>query len=134
MKNSMNTGALDALAGGNVEGAAVDLYHRFPVDAVRICFAIGREGPGDGKRAVRAGGDDDLVSALYIDTGEIVVRDLDAIQHKLDLVLVAGLHIVGSNVVDVYVRMLRKKVDADFEPKLIQTVRGYGYVLKEPEK
>ena len=42
-----------------------------------------------------------------------------------------GDQIVGSNVVDVYIRMLRKKVDADFEPKLIQTVRGYGYMLKE---
>ena len=44
-----------------------------------------------------------------------------------------GDYIVGSNVVDVYIRMLRKKVDADFGDKLIQTVRGYGYVLKEPE-
>ncbi|MBQ9031595.1 MAG: response regulator transcription factor [Parasporobacterium sp.] len=42
--------------------------------------------------------------------------------------------IVGSNVVDVYIRMLRKKVDAQFDHKLIQTVRGYGYVLKEVEE
>ena len=33
----------------------------------------------------------------------------------------------GTNVVDVYIRYLRKKIDEDFEPKLIQTVRGYGY-------
>lgn len=38
----------------------------------------------------------------------------------------------GSNVVDVYIRYLRKKVDDGFEQKLIQTVRGAGYVLKEP--
>lgn len=37
----------------------------------------------------------------------------------------------GSNVVDVYIRYLRKKVDDGFEKKLIQTVRGTGYVLKE---
>ena len=37
----------------------------------------------------------------------------------------------GSNVVDVYIRYLRKKVDDGFEKKLIQTVRGAGYVLKE---
>lgn len=37
----------------------------------------------------------------------------------------------GSNVVDVYIRFLRKKIDKDFEPKLIHTVRGVGYVLKE---
>ena len=36
----------------------------------------------------------------------------------------------GSNVVDVYIRMLRKKVDEGFDEKLIQTVRGYGYVLR----
>ena len=39
--------------------------------------------------------------------------------------------IVGSNVVDVYIRMLRRKLDDGFEQKLIHTVRGYGYVLKE---
>ncbi len=37
----------------------------------------------------------------------------------------------GSNVVDVYIRYLRKKLDDGFEPKLIHTVRGAGYVLRE---
>jgi DNA-binding response OmpR family regulator len=37
-----------------------------------------------------------------------------------------------SNVVDVYVNYLRNKVDRGFEPKLIHTVRGVGYVLKAP--
>jgi DNA-binding response OmpR family regulator len=37
----------------------------------------------------------------------------------------------GTNLVDVYIRRLREKVDADFEPKLLHTVRGAGYVLKE---
>ena len=37
----------------------------------------------------------------------------------------------GSNVVDVYMRYLRKKIDAPFEKKLIHTVRGSGYVIKE---
>lgn len=37
----------------------------------------------------------------------------------------------GTNAVDVYIRYLRKKVDDGFEPKLIHTVRGCGYVLKE---
>jgi heavy metal response regulator len=35
-----------------------------------------------------------------------------------------------TNVIDVYVNYIRKKVDADREPKLIHTVRGVGYVLK----
>jgi heavy metal response regulator len=37
----------------------------------------------------------------------------------------------GTNLVDVYIRRLREKIDADFEPKLLHTVRGAGYVLKE---
>jgi heavy metal response regulator len=36
----------------------------------------------------------------------------------------------GTNLVDVYVNYLRKKVDSGREPKLIHTVRGVGYVLK----
>ena len=36
----------------------------------------------------------------------------------------------GTNVVDVYIRYLRKKIDEDFETKLIHTVRGAGYTLK----
>lgn len=36
----------------------------------------------------------------------------------------------GSNVIDVYIRYLRKKIDEEFETKLIHTVRGTGYVLK----
>lgn len=34
-----------------------------------------------------------------------------------------------TNIVDVYVRQLRRKIDENFEPKLIRTVRGLGYAL-----
>ena len=37
----------------------------------------------------------------------------------------------SSNVVDVYIRYLRRKIDDNYEPKLIRTVRGAGYVLRE---
>ena len=37
-----------------------------------------------------------------------------------------------TNVIDVYVNFLRKKIDRDFEPKLIHTQVGMGYILKEP--
>ena len=36
-----------------------------------------------------------------------------------------------SNVVDVYIRYLRNKIDEGFDYPLIHTVRGCGYVLKE---
>jgi DNA-binding response OmpR family regulator len=38
----------------------------------------------------------------------------------------------GSNLVDVYIKRLREKIDAGFEPKLFHTVRGMGYLMKEP--
>ena len=37
-----------------------------------------------------------------------------------------------TNVVDVLVHRLREKLDKDFEPKLIQTIRGAGYALRVP--
>ena len=37
----------------------------------------------------------------------------------------------GSNVIDVYIRYLRKKIDAGYEKKLIHTARGTGYVMRE---
>jgi len=37
----------------------------------------------------------------------------------------------GTNIVDVYVNYLRNKIDSDFDKKLIHTVRGVGYALKE---
>ena len=39
----------------------------------------------------------------------------------------------GSNIIDVYIRTLRNKIDAKFDQKLIQTVRGLGYVIKSEE-
>ena len=36
----------------------------------------------------------------------------------------------ASNLVDVYIRYLRKKIDDGFDFKMIQTIRGVGYVLK----
>lgn len=38
---------------------------------------------------------------------------------------------LGTNVVDVYINYLRKKLDSDYKQKLIHTVIGMGYVLKE---
>jgi heavy metal response regulator len=39
-----------------------------------------------------------------------------------------------TNIVDVHVRALRAKMDRDFSPALIHTVRGVGYMLKMPEE
>jgi DNA-binding response OmpR family regulator len=42
--------------------------------------------------------------------------------------------ISGSNVVDVYIRRLRKKIDDPYPEKLLETVRGVGYRLVPPAK
>jgi DNA-binding response OmpR family regulator len=34
-----------------------------------------------------------------------------------------------TNVVDVYIRQLRRKIDDDYDLKLLKTVRGYGYKM-----
>lgn len=39
-----------------------------------------------------------------------------------------------TNIVDVYIRYLRSKIDEPFSKKLIQTVRGVGYVLRDDQK
>jgi DNA-binding response OmpR family regulator len=38
-----------------------------------------------------------------------------------------------TNIVDAHIRALRAKMDRDFSPQLIATVRGAGYMLQEPE-
>jgi DNA-binding response OmpR family regulator len=38
---------------------------------------------------------------------------------------------IESRVVDVYIGYLRKKVDSEYEKKLIKSVRGFGYTIRE---
>jgi DNA-binding response OmpR family regulator len=38
----------------------------------------------------------------------------------------------NTNVIDVYINMLRKKLDTPFDKKLIHTMVGFGYILKDP--
>jgi len=43
-------------------------------------------------------------------------------------------HVVTSNVVDVYIRRLRRKIDDPHQVKLLETVRGAGYRLRAPKE
>ncbi len=68
-----------------------------------------------------------LLHCLLRHPGQVLTRD-----NLLDQVWnfdYAG----GSNVVDVYVRYLRRKIEAPGEAKLLHTVRGVGYKLAEGE-
>jgi two-component system response regulator ArlR len=67
----------------------------------------------------------DLLEYLIKNRGIVLTRE-----QILDRVW--GLDYEGeTNVVDVYIRYLRSKIDEPFEPKLIHTVRGFGYVLDD---
>lgn len=66
-----------------------------------------------------------LLEYLIRNKGRVLSRDM--IENNLWNFDYVG----GTNAVDVYIRYLRKKIDDDFEPKLIHTVRGSGYVLRE---
>jgi DNA-binding response OmpR family regulator len=66
-----------------------------------------------------------LLFTLLKNKGKVLSR-MDLLENAWDINFN-----VGTNVVDVYINYLRKKIDADFEPKLIHTAVGMGYILKD---
>jgi two-component system, OmpR family, copper resistance phosphate regulon response regulator CusR len=80
-----------------------------------------------GKRLVLTAKEFALLELLMRRRGEVLPRSLIASQ-VWDMNFDSD-----SNAIDVAIRRLRAKVDDDFEPKLIQTVRGMGYMLDLPD-
>lgn len=67
----------------------------------------------------------DLLVYLLRHVGQVLSRD-QLLQH------VWGFDFYGdTNIVDVYIRYLRQKIDKPFQIKLIHTIRGVGYVMRE---
>lgn len=64
---------------------------------------------------------------------EYLMRNRGRVVSRIDIAeKVWDIHFdTGTNVIDVYVNFLRKKIDKDFPHKLIHTVIGMGYMLKE---
>ena len=61
-----------------------------------------------------------------------MVRSEEVLSRETILEKVWGFDFEGeSNVLEVYIRYLRNKLEASGEPRLIHTVRGAGYVLRE---
>lgn len=79
--------------------------------------------------------DNDLVELTKkeFDLLEILIRNKDVVLSREKILNeVWGYDFMGdTNVVDVYIRYIRSKVDDRFNVKLIHTVRGVGYVLKD---
>ncbi len=69
-----------------------------------------------------------LLEYLMRHVGQTVTREL------VEEHLWSQENIVVSNVVDVYIRRLRAKLDDGFEVKLLETVRGTGYRLRDPAR
>jgi len=65
---------------------------------------------------------------------EYLVRNKNRVVSRVDIALnVWDIDFdTKTNVIDVYVNFLRRKLDKDFTPKLIHTHVGMGYILKDP--
>jgi DNA-binding response OmpR family regulator len=85
-------------------------------------------------REVRRGGREIDLTAREFDLLEFMARNHRRVLSR-DLLLSQiwnhGFGVTTSNVVDVYMGYLRRKVDAPGEPRLIKTVHGVGYALRE---
>ena len=65
-----------------------------------------------------------LLQYLVVNKGRVLTREMILSR------LWGSASDVESRVVDVYIGYLRKKIDSDFDIKLIRSVRGFGYMLK----
>ena len=69
----------------------------------------------------------DLLHYLLLNKGVVLTRDV-LLENVWDYEFDGG-----TNAVDVYIRFLRTKIDETFDIKLIHTVRGVGYVIRDEE-
>ncbi len=83
-------------------------------------------------RRVWRNGDEIMLSAKEFDVLEYLIRNKDIVlsREKIESHIWNFDYSGGSNVIDVYIRYLRKKIDDPYDKKLIHTIRGVGYVLR----
>ena len=109
------------------------LRRKRPVDERRTTFSIlDLELDLDQKRVSR-GGQEIKLTATEFRMLEYFMRNPRKVLSRIDLLENGwGVHFdTGTNLVDVYVNYLRKKIDKDFPSKLLHTVIGMGYILRE---
>lgn len=113
--------------------ARIRVLLRRPAETPKTCYQVADLEVHMDTRQVLRGGKEVKLSGKefallrYMIQNEGIVLSRDRLEEHLWNFDYAG----GSNVIDVYIRYLRKKIDEGHEPKLIHTVRGAGYVLKE---
>jgi two-component system, OmpR family, response regulator len=86
------------------------------------------------RREVRRGDREILLSAKEFALLEVLMRRSGEVLGRLELIESSWdiAYENRSNVVDVYVRRLRRKIDDPFDTAMIETVRGVGYRLRDP--
>ncbi len=113
--------------------ARVRMITRDSKDNVTNVFKIGDLSVDTKSRAVHRGGKKIDLSAREYAILETLIRNAGTVmtREKIENCVWNYDYEGGTNVIDVYIRYLRKKIDEGFEHKLIHTVRGVGYVLRE---
>ncbi|HJC81553.1 MAG TPA: response regulator transcription factor [Candidatus Mediterraneibacter excrementipullorum] len=113
--------------------ARIRVLLRKPAETPKACYRLADLEVHMDTRKVLRGGQEVKLSGKefallrYMIQNAGIVLSRDRLEEHLWNFDYAG----GSNVIDVYIRYLRKKIDEGHEPKLIHTVRGAGYVLKD---
>ncbi|HEX7583753.1 MAG TPA: response regulator transcription factor [Prolixibacteraceae bacterium] len=88
----------------------------------------------DTKTATRAGKKIDLTSKEFALMKTFLVNKDKLLSREFIIEKVWDLDFeTGTNIIDVYVNYLRKKIDKDFEPKIIHTKFGFGFYCSEYE-
>ena len=85
------------------------------------------------KKMARREGKDILLSAKELALLELLMRNRNKVLSRSEIAAKVWdiTFDTGTNVVDVYINMIRKKIDRDFQVRYIQTRIGLGYVFQE---
>jgi DNA-binding response OmpR family regulator len=78
-----------------------------------------------GKQIPLSGKEYALLEYLMRNKGRVVTESM-IVEHVWDMNYEGT-----SNIVNVYINYLRKKIDSEFEVKLVRTIRGHGYTIDE---
>ena len=113
--------------------ARIRVLLRKPAETPKTCYRVGglevhmdtHQVLRDGEEVKLSGKEFALLRYMVQNAGTVLSRD------RLEQHLWNYDYMGSSNVIDVYIRYLRKKIDDGRETKLIHTVRGAGDVLKE---
>jgi two-component system, OmpR family, copper resistance phosphate regulon response regulator CusR len=86
-------------------------------------------------RKVRRNGKEIALTATEYKILELLLENKDKVFDRIHIAeKVWGISFnSGTNIIDVHINSLRKKIDKDFCPKLIHTRKGFGYVLSDQE-